>query len=113
MSLNEAQYLQKLIQKHGDDVTAMARNIKLNYDQKTPGELRRRLAVYKLVYGDVKTPIKLYIDHAKGSLPFRYHDPRPVTEVDKRARVAPLMPLVDDNAAEQPVAALKKKRKRN
>ena len=81
MSLNEARYLQKLIEKHGDDdFAAMARDIKLNYDQKTAAQLKKRVAVYRLVYGTPTVPIQLYLDQPKGKLPFQYHDPRPVTE---------------------------------
>lgn len=81
MSLNEARYLQKLMAKHADDCAAMARDIKLNYDQKTPAQLKKRIAVYRLVYGAPAAPIVLQVAQPKGSLPYRFHDPRPVAEL--------------------------------
>jgi len=39
-SKGEVTFLQKLISRHGSDVEAMARDRKLNPDQRTEGELR-------------------------------------------------------------------------
>ncbi|KII88690.1 hypothetical protein PLICRDRAFT_41901 [Plicaturopsis crispa FD-325 SS-3] len=39
----EVSYLSRLVSKHGDDVEAMARNRRLNPEQKTAGELRRAI----------------------------------------------------------------------
>ena len=39
----EARYLAALVAAHGDDVEAMARDRKLNPDQRTAGQLRRAL----------------------------------------------------------------------
>jgi hypothetical protein len=79
MSLNEARYLQKLVEKHGDDVPAMARDHKLNYDQKSPGQLKKRLAIYRSIYGEQKEAIPVFLEQPRGRLPFRYIDPRVVT----------------------------------
>ena len=46
MSLNEQRRLQRLIARHGEDVQAMARDIALNIQQETGGQLRKRLALY-------------------------------------------------------------------
>ncbi|GAA5872387.1 hypothetical protein JCM3774_004507 [Rhodotorula dairenensis] len=40
----EETWLVKLVEKYGDDVARMARDIKLNQWQKTPGELRKMIA---------------------------------------------------------------------
>ncbi|KAI9465971.1 ribosome biogenesis protein Nop16 [Lactarius psammicola] len=42
-SKGEVTFLQKLISRHGSDVEAMARDRKLNPDQRTEGELRRAI----------------------------------------------------------------------
>jgi len=42
-STGEVQYLQKLVDKYKDDIEAMARDRKLNYDQRTAGQLKRSL----------------------------------------------------------------------
>ncbi|KAK0739528.1 ribosome biogenesis protein Nop16 [Apiosordaria backusii] len=39
----EREWLQRLVDKHGEDVGAMARDMKLNPMQQTPGDLKRRL----------------------------------------------------------------------
>ena len=39
----ESGYLRRLVQKHGQDFGAMARDRKLNPDQRTAGELRRAI----------------------------------------------------------------------
>ncbi|KAK0664013.1 ribosome biogenesis protein Nop16 [Cercophora samala] len=39
----EREWLERLVQKHGEDVGAMARDMKLNPMQQTPGDLKRRL----------------------------------------------------------------------
>jgi len=41
LSEGEAGYLRRLVGRHGEDVEAMARDRKLNPDQRTVGELRR------------------------------------------------------------------------
>lgn len=46
-------YLQRLLEKHGKDVDAMARDRKLNTDQRTAGELRRALRRAGIALGDV------------------------------------------------------------
>jgi len=79
MSLNEARYLQKLVEKHGNDVAAMARDHKSNYDQKSPGQLKKRLAIYRSIYGEEKEAIPVFLEQPRGRLPFRYIDPRVVT----------------------------------
>lgn len=42
-SERELEFLQRLVDKHGDDVDAMARDMKLNPMQQTRGDLNRRL----------------------------------------------------------------------
>ncbi|KAL4250415.1 Nucleolar protein 16 [Abortiporus biennis] len=42
-SLGELKTLRKLVEKHSDDVEAMARDRKLNVEQRTAGELRRAI----------------------------------------------------------------------
>jgi len=44
-SEGERRYLQRLVSKHGKDIDAMARDRKLNPEQRTSGQLRRALAV--------------------------------------------------------------------
>jgi len=44
-SEGERRYLERLVAKHGNDVGAMARDRKLNPEQRTPGQLRRALAL--------------------------------------------------------------------
>jgi nucleolar protein 16 len=41
MSEMERRYLDRLVEKHGMDVEGMARDVGLNYEQRTVGELRR------------------------------------------------------------------------
>ena len=45
MPLDEQRRLRLLISKHGDDVHAMARDIKVNIHQQTEAELKRRIAL--------------------------------------------------------------------
>jgi hypothetical protein len=42
-SSGEVGYLRRLVQAHGRNVAAMARDIKLNVDQKTAGQLQRAI----------------------------------------------------------------------
>lgn len=42
-SSGEVRYLRALVDKHGEDVGAMARDMKLNAEQRTEGQLRRAL----------------------------------------------------------------------
>ena len=48
-SERETQFLQRLVDKHGDDIGAMARDMKLNPMQQTKGDLARRLKKAGLV----------------------------------------------------------------
>ena len=43
----ECQMLRKLIEKHGDDVAAMARDMRINTHQQTAAHLRKRIAKMK------------------------------------------------------------------
>jgi hypothetical protein len=52
-SKGEVTFLQKLISKHGSDVEAMARDRRLNPEQRTEGELRR--AIRRAGGGDSQT----------------------------------------------------------
>lgn len=42
-SLGERSYLERLVQKHGDDLGKMARDRRLNPEQRTANELRRAI----------------------------------------------------------------------
>lgn len=46
-SKREDEWVARLIEKHGDNVTAMARDRKLNSMQQTEGDLRRRIRKWK------------------------------------------------------------------
>ena len=46
-SKQEIEWIQKLVDKHGDNVTAMARDMKLNPMQQSQGDLKRRLQVWR------------------------------------------------------------------
>ena len=43
-SNGEADVLARLVRKYGDDIGAMSRDIKLNRDQRTAGQLRKAIA---------------------------------------------------------------------
>lgn len=43
MSVHATKWIKELVEVHGDDVEAMARDRKRNVWQKTPGQLRRDL----------------------------------------------------------------------
>ncbi|KAF5330909.1 hypothetical protein D9619_005845 [Psilocybe cf. subviscida] len=43
VSSGEVRYLSPLVKKYGEDVGAMARDLKLNPEQRTEGQLRRGL----------------------------------------------------------------------
>ena len=46
MSVYDQNYIKKLIDKHGDDVDAMFRDIKLNTNQLTVGQLKKKIEKY-------------------------------------------------------------------
>ncbi|KAJ4407861.1 Nucleolar protein 16 [Gnomoniopsis sp. IMI 355080] len=46
-SAREREWLQRLLAKHGDDVAAMSRDLKLNPMQQTVGEIKKKLKVYR------------------------------------------------------------------
>lgn len=46
-SKREDEWIARLVEKHGDDITAMARDRKLNAMQQTEGDLRRRIRKWK------------------------------------------------------------------
>ena len=46
MSVYDQNYIKKLIDKHGDDVDAMFRDIKLNTNQLTVGQLKKKVEKY-------------------------------------------------------------------
>lgn len=50
MSAAQARYLNDLRQKHGQDLQAMRRDIKLNYDQLTEGQLRKLFLKFDKVW---------------------------------------------------------------
>jgi len=47
MSVDEQRRLQRLIAKHGDDVKAMARDIKINIMQQTEAQLTKRISLLR------------------------------------------------------------------
>ena len=46
LSEEDAEYIEALIKKHGNDTIAMARDIKLNYNQHTPKKLENMFEIY-------------------------------------------------------------------
>ena len=46
MSVYDQNYMKKLIEKHGDDLEAMFRDIKVNVDQLSVGQLRTKYDKY-------------------------------------------------------------------
>mgnify|MGYP004718008325 FL=1 len=46
MSVYDQNYMKKLIEKHGDDLEAMFRDIKVNVDQLSVGQLRKTYDKY-------------------------------------------------------------------
>ncbi|KAJ4388774.1 Ribosome biogenesis protein Nop16 [Gnomoniopsis smithogilvyi] len=51
-SAREREWLERLIAKHGDDVAAMSRDLKLNPMQQTVGEIKKKLKVYRQELGN-------------------------------------------------------------
>ena len=49
MSSGEIKYLERLVEKYGDDVDGMWQDRKLNPEQRTVGQLRRALRNFKIV----------------------------------------------------------------
>ena len=47
MSVYDQNYMKKLIEKHGDDIEAMFRDIKVNVDQLSVGQLKKKYDKYK------------------------------------------------------------------
>ncbi|KAE8349420.1 ribosome biogenesis protein Nop16 [Aspergillus coremiiformis] len=47
LSQREVEWITRLIERHGDNITAMARDMKLNPMQQTEGDLRRRIRKFK------------------------------------------------------------------
>ncbi|KAI5299087.1 Nucleolar protein 16, partial [Ascosphaera pollenicola] len=47
MSQREAEWIEKLVAKHGDNVMAMVRDKRLNPMQQTEGDIKRRLRKWK------------------------------------------------------------------
>jgi len=45
LSAHQTAWLERLVRKHGDNTAAMARDLRLNRDQKTAGEIRRLIAL--------------------------------------------------------------------
>ena len=48
LSDDDVEYIESLIKKHGKNTIAMARDIKLNYNQHTPKKLENMLEIYSL-----------------------------------------------------------------
>lgn len=51
-SAREREWLERLLAKHGDDVAAMSRDLKLNPMQQTVGEIKKKLKVYRQESGN-------------------------------------------------------------
>ncbi|KAK5124761.1 hypothetical protein LTR85_001474 [Meristemomyces frigidus] len=51
----ERAFIAELVQKHGDDYAAMARDMKVNYMQRSAGDLKRRVQKWKESGGAVET----------------------------------------------------------
>lgn len=56
MSVYDQNYIKKLIEKHGDDVEAMFRDIKLNTNQLTVGQLKKKIEKYNRIQELYATP---------------------------------------------------------
>lgn len=56
MSVYDQNYIKKLIEKHGDDVEAMFRDIKLNTNQLTVGQLKKKIEKYNRIQELYTTP---------------------------------------------------------
>lgn len=54
----EREFIEKLVRKYGDDYTAMSRDIKINYMQRSPADLRRRVKKWREQGGLVTTTIE-------------------------------------------------------
>ncbi|KAK3672423.1 Ribosome biogenesis protein Nop16 [Recurvomyces mirabilis] len=52
-SEGERAFIAELVEKHGDDFTAMARNMKINYMQRSEGDLRKRVKKWRESGGTV------------------------------------------------------------
>lgn len=48
LSEDDVEYIEALLEKHGDNTLAMARDIKLNYNQHTPKKLDNMIEIYSL-----------------------------------------------------------------
>lgn len=51
-SAREREWLERLITKHGDDISAMSRDPKLNPMQQTVGQIKKKLKVYRQESGN-------------------------------------------------------------
>lgn len=49
LSEDDVEYIEALISKYGDNFLAMARDIKLNYNQHTPKKLENMIEIYSLI----------------------------------------------------------------
>ncbi|KIY00518.1 uncharacterized protein Z520_04203 [Fonsecaea multimorphosa CBS 102226] len=54
-SQREEEWIAKLVEKHGDDIKAMAKDLKLNPMQQTEGDIARRIKKWKANHGEVTT----------------------------------------------------------
>ena len=52
MSYGAARYMRALVRKHGDDTQAMFRDIELNNEQLSVGQLKKLLRTFHAIYGD-------------------------------------------------------------
>ncbi|OJD12729.1 nucleolar protein 16 [Emergomyces pasteurianus Ep9510] len=52
-SKREEEWLERLVEKHGDNISAMVRDRRLNRMQQTEGDIRRRLKKWKEKRGDI------------------------------------------------------------
>jgi len=53
LGVRERHYVKKLYDKHGDNFDSMARDVKLNVNQYTKKQLKRKVAIYVAVYKEV------------------------------------------------------------
>jgi len=49
MSVKEQRKLQQLVAKYGEDISAMAKDSRINVNQETVGQLRRRIKIYNMI----------------------------------------------------------------
>jgi nucleolar protein 16 len=50
---NEVAFIEELVKKYGDDVGKMTRDIKINYMQRSEGDLKKRIKIWREAGGKI------------------------------------------------------------